>query len=280
MSPLGPWGSPGTMGGIQVLPHGSQCAHSTESWPQQHPRPPFTHPSGKCLWGEVQPCCTSWERWRGTGPCPGSCRSAGRAQEAKHLSHCPRDSWSSQNLLSIPRGKQTASSSLKIAAQGIGTHPREGEVRREQVCSFPWSSPQPGCGTTQPSTRTCPSFRGKAALPLSAFTAPLGYTEVPLCSSLLPLCQGVTLSSAGWLGLGTSQHCCCCLDAPSSSCWVPILHPGAARALVKTVPNLRDGTCAIPASHTVTPRTEGPTSPWSCHPSGEETLSPLKYPME
>lgn len=234
-----------------MLSHGSQCVHSTESWPQQRPRPPFTHPGGKCLWGEFQPCCASRERWRGAGPCPGSCRSAGRAQEAKHLSRCPRDSWSSQNLLSIPRGKQTASSSLKIAAQGIRTHPREGEVRREQVCSFPWSSPQPGRGTAQPSTRTCPSFRGKAALPLPTLAAPLGYTEASLCSSWLPFCQGVTLSSAGWLGLGTSQHrCCCCPDAPSGSCWAPVLCPGAARASVKQCfQSAREHFCRPSISH-------------------------------
>lgn len=72
---------------------------------------------------------------------PGMCRAV--KEQAQHLSCCPRDSWSSQNLLSIPGGKQTASSSLKIAAQGTRSRLREGEVKRKMGCSFPRNSPQP-----------------------------------------------------------------------------------------------------------------------------------------
>lgn len=78
--------------------------------------------------------------WQGQGMCWGVKEAA---QEAQHLPCCPRDSWSSQNLLSIPRGKQTASSSLKIAAQGTRSRLREGEVKRKMGCSFPGNSPQP-----------------------------------------------------------------------------------------------------------------------------------------
>jgi len=167
---------------------------------------------------QTRPPCPPQQRWGGAagglpaGAAAGeqqsqrTCRAATqRARAAKHPSRCPRGSWGSQNLLSIPRGNQTASDCLKIAARGRGARPREGEVKREVVCSFPRNSPRPTHGPTQPRAR-----RGLSVLPRDSGSVPSPTT----CAA--GTCQGLPCRSqaaccpfprgdpqrCGWLALG------------------------------------------------------------------------------
>lgn len=128
-----------------------------------------------------------------------SCRGAQEpAQEAKHLSRCPRDSWSSQNLLSIPRGNQTVRGSLKIAAQGTNWPERRGSEKGDGLQLSKEQSP------AQPGPRSAPRKQGplhpSEGQQLRPFTHHPLSRDVPRCptaKSPAAVLPWVTLSTAG-----------------------------------------------------------------------------------
>lgn len=66
----------------------------------------------------------------------------GRPQEARPRGRGLRDSWSSRNLLSIPRGNQNSERRLKIALQGTRPRLTKREVKRERGSQLSMEQPR------------------------------------------------------------------------------------------------------------------------------------------